>query len=221
MFTAADFKLIQRMCPMDLMRLLNLLDIESDKMNFKIGDEFENYENLDAEIDKKICAKLKSSSLIEGYAKLLDCGMIEFQLNETMNELLKKILDNQEKIKVTKSYTPPNFKCTFKRAKRFTLPTNVLDYVRRATGKKEITSSIIVQKEEFPVSFNTKDKIKKILEEDSQLRNYDIEEIAISVIISSNPRKTDLGYIEINRSTDWDEDIFEILSQVNTIFEKI
>ena len=88
MFTAADIKLIRRFCLDDFYELLDRLNIE--KPDFNAGDEFEIYEDLDKRIDNAICEKLKSSSLIEGYAKLLDCGMIEFQLNETMNELLKK-----------------------------------------------------------------------------------------------------------------------------------
>ena len=96
MYTPSDFKLMRRICPDEMNTLLNNLGIKIP--DFDAKDEFEIYSELDAAIDKKICAKLQSNSVLEGYAKLLDAGKIEFSLRETRIELLKKILANREKI---------------------------------------------------------------------------------------------------------------------------
>ena len=96
MYTAADFKLMRRICPDEMNDLLNNLGIKIPDFNSK--DEFEIYSELDEEIDAKISAKLKSNSVLEGYTKLLDAGGIDFKLSETRIELLKKIIANREKI---------------------------------------------------------------------------------------------------------------------------
>ena len=96
MYTAADFKLIRRICPDELNRLLKNLGINPPDFNAK--DEFEIYTELDAMIEKKFCAKLQSNSVLEGYTKLLDLGGVAFSLSETRIELLKKILANRDKI---------------------------------------------------------------------------------------------------------------------------
>ena len=95
MFTASAFNLIKRNCPKDLDKLLRLLDI---KIDWKHGDEFEIAKKLDDELDKKICALLKSDSDLAGYAKLLDMGGIEFSISETRKERLAKIIANRDKI---------------------------------------------------------------------------------------------------------------------------
>ena len=96
MYTAADFKLMRRICPDEMAALLKSLGIKNPDFNAK--DEFEIYSELDDAIDKKISAMLKSNSVLEGYTRLLDAGKIEFKLSETRIELLKKIIANREKI---------------------------------------------------------------------------------------------------------------------------
>lgn len=96
MYTAADFKLMRRICPDEMVAMLNSLGIKNPDFNAK--DEFEIYSELDDAIDKKISAMLKSNSVLEGYTRLLDAGKIEFKLSETRIELLKKIIANREKI---------------------------------------------------------------------------------------------------------------------------
>ena len=61
-------------------------------------DDFKSYESLDVTIEKKLVAKLNSTSVVDGYAKLLDTGGVAFSLSETNNEILAKILANREKI---------------------------------------------------------------------------------------------------------------------------
>lgn len=96
MFKATDFKLIQRNCPEELNKLLQLLKIPPQ--TFNSGDEFEIYGKLDALIDKKFCELLNCKSDLDGYAKLLDLGGIKFASSETRNNMLKKILANRDKI---------------------------------------------------------------------------------------------------------------------------
>ena len=96
MFKATDFKLIRRLCPDELNKLLRLLEI--DAPNFDDGDEFEIYKDLDSAIDRKFCDRLNCKSDLDGYAKLLDRGGIEFDSGETRNSMLKKVLANRETI---------------------------------------------------------------------------------------------------------------------------
>ena len=217
MFTPSDFKLIQRICPTDLLQLLNLLGIDSQKMNFEGDDEFEKYSDLDKEIDEKICAKLKSNSVLEGYAKLLDAGKIEFSLRETRIELLKKILANREKIQ-SPNMSQKDFKVTFatveeRQTFKFTDLNEILSYIK---SLKEISEKITLtaRKKELSVSKATELKIKKILKEEPNLRGIDIDEINVSIICKSNAEKP-------QTSAPPTKDIFTTLEQVNKIFDKI
>ncbi len=97
MFTASAFSLMRKNCPAELNELLRLLKINY-KPDWEHGDEFKIAEKLDDEINKKICALLKSDSDLAGYAKLLDMGGIKFDSGETRNNMLKKILANRNKI---------------------------------------------------------------------------------------------------------------------------
>ena len=96
MFTASDFKIMERKCPNERDKLLKLLEI---KVSLPFAeDDFKSYESLDVTIEKKLVAKLNSTSVVDGYAKLLDTGGVAFSLSETNNEILAKILANREKI---------------------------------------------------------------------------------------------------------------------------
>lgn len=97
MFTASAFSLMRKNCPAELNELLRLLKINY-KPDWEHGDEFKIAEKLDDEINKKICALLKSDSDLAGYAKLLDMGGIGFSVSETRKERLGKILANRNKI---------------------------------------------------------------------------------------------------------------------------
>ena len=97
MFTASAFSLMRKNCPAELNELLRLLKINY-KPDWEHGDEFKIAEKLDDEINKKICALLKSDSDLAGYAKLLDMGGIKFSVSETRKERLKKILASRDKI---------------------------------------------------------------------------------------------------------------------------
>ena len=97
MFTASAFSLMQQNCPTELNELLRRLKIDY-KPDWKHGDEFKIAEKLDNEINKKICALLKSDSDLAGYAKLLDMGGVGFSVSETRKERLGKILANRDKI---------------------------------------------------------------------------------------------------------------------------
>ena len=92
MFTAADFRLIRKNCLSDLESLLKNLSINLP--NFDNGDEFKIYSDLDKEITEKICRLMKSSTVIDGYTKLLKLGDISYSYSETDDMLLDKIIMN-------------------------------------------------------------------------------------------------------------------------------
>ncbi|MBR4903860.1 MAG: hypothetical protein IKZ53_04250 [Selenomonadaceae bacterium] len=95
MFVAAEFQSIRRLCLSDLEKLLEKLSITIPDWS---GNEYRIYEQLDDDITKKICAAVKSSSVIEGYTNLLKLGGIAYDYSETDNELLDKIILNGDKI---------------------------------------------------------------------------------------------------------------------------
>ena len=96
MFTASAFNLMRQNCPGEFDKLLTQLNIP--KPDWVHGDEFEISQKLDSEIEKKICALLKSDSDLAGYAKLLDMGDVKFSISDTRKERLAKILANRDKI---------------------------------------------------------------------------------------------------------------------------
>ena len=120
MFTVSAFKLIRRNCPEDLDKLLKLLAV--DKPNWDRDDEFKIAQELDRKINKELCALLDSNSDIDGYAKLLERGEVEFSFSETRKELLEKILANRDKIlSASLFYTQGLYiKITCNRAESFT-----------------------------------------------------------------------------------------------------
>ena len=94
MFTAATFQLIRNNCQTEFDTLLKKLSIKVDWA----GDEFRVYDNLDAELTKKISGLMKSPTIIDGYMSLLDLGGVAYDYSETDNELLRKIVANGDKI---------------------------------------------------------------------------------------------------------------------------
>lgn len=96
MFVAAEFQSIRNSCLAELEMLLKKLSVPTPDWS---GNEYRIYERLDDDITKKICALMKSSSIIEGYTKLLKFGGIPYDYSETDNELLRKIVANKEKIR--------------------------------------------------------------------------------------------------------------------------
>ena len=95
MFVAAEFQSMRRLCLPELEKLLRTLSIYVPDWN---GDEYRIYEKIDTELERKICALMKSSSIIEGYAKLLKLGGIGYDFSELDSELLRKIVANGNKI---------------------------------------------------------------------------------------------------------------------------
>ena len=95
MFVAVEFQNMRSRCLPELEKLLENLSIPIPDWS---GDEYRIYEELDEELMKKICALMKSSSVIEGYTKLLKLGGVAYDYSETDNELLNKIVSNGDKI---------------------------------------------------------------------------------------------------------------------------
>ena len=96
MFTAAEFRLIREDCPEKLDSLLENLGIKKPVWNK--DDEFKIYADLDDEIINKLCEKMNSDSIIDGYTKLMTLGDLHFDYSETDNELLATILKEHEQI---------------------------------------------------------------------------------------------------------------------------
>ena len=69
MFTAATFQLIRNNCQTEFDTLLKKISISKPDWS---GDEYRIYEQLDNDITRKICAAMKSSSVIEGYTNLFN-----------------------------------------------------------------------------------------------------------------------------------------------------
>ena len=207
MFTVSAFKLIRRNCPEDLDKLLKLLAV--DKPNWDRDDEFKIAQELDRRIDKKLCALLDSNSDIDGYAKLLERGAVEFSFSETRKELLEKILANRDKIlSASLVYTQGLYiKITCNRAESFT------DRIESSWQSKSIVP-LIAPKEEINLSRIAQQKIKNIIAEEYNLS--DCDEIVISIIEkkSSSPRKT-FPTFKLDART------FEVLEQIDKIFNKI
>ena len=95
MFVAVEFQNMRSRCPSELEKLLEKLSIRIPDWS---GDEYRIYEKLDNDITKKICALMKSSSVIEGYTNLLKLGGVTYDYSETDNELLRKVIANGDKI---------------------------------------------------------------------------------------------------------------------------
>lgn len=95
MFIAAEFQSMRRICLTELEKLLKILSIQVPDWS---GDEYRIYEKLDTELERKTCALMKSSSIIEGYTNLLKLGGIGYDFSELDSELLRKIVANKEKI---------------------------------------------------------------------------------------------------------------------------
>lgn len=96
MFTAAEFRIIREDCPEKLDSLLENLGIKKPVWNK--DDEFKIYADLDDEIINKLCERMNSDSIIDGYTKLMILGDLHFDYSETDNELLATILKEQGKI---------------------------------------------------------------------------------------------------------------------------
>ena len=95
MFVAVEFQNMRSRCPSELETLLKKLSVPKPDWS---GDEYRTYEQLDNDITRKICAAMKSSSVIEGYTNLLKLGGVSYDYSETDNELLDKIISNGDKI---------------------------------------------------------------------------------------------------------------------------
>ena len=221
MFKAPDFKLIRRDCPEELEKLLQLLKIPMP--NFNSGDEFKIYSELDKAIDEKFCERLNCKSDLDGYAKLLDLGGIKFGLSETRNNMLKKVLANRDKILGRTTNRAKNFKltCNYTEAafdlKNKSLADNVSSLVERLVGtlkSKKISRLLPLGKEE-PLNQVAEYEIKKVLANYFDLSTCD--EIVIS-IIGKNSAPYENFAPNVRKP---DDKTFEILEQIDKIFDKI
>lgn len=222
MFKATDFKLILRNCPEELDKLLQLLKISPQ--NFNDGNEFDIYDKLDKAIDKAFCAKLNCKSDLDGYAKLLDLGGIEFDLSETRNNMLKKILANRKKIwgqttnhvkdfKLTCSYTEGAF--DLKNKSLANKLKDALEKISAALKNKDISRLLPLEKEKT-LNQDAEDEIKKVLAKHLDLSTCD--EIVLSIIGKNPAPHYDFSASPVQKL---DEDTFKILEQINRIFDKI
>lgn len=216
MFTADDFKIMERKCPKERDELLSLLGIDVSLPYAE--DDFKSYDELDITIEKKIAAKLGSTSVVEGYSKILDANGIGFNSSETNTEILKKILYNRRRVHgKTSSYD--NIKVTCNRAAaEYDLKDKSLldkleefvDKIRNAFKDGNIKRLLPI-KEEMPLSYSDARMIKTILA--PKLNLSDGDEIIISVI-KRTPTPALKGF-------ELDDETLRVLEQVDKIFDKI
>lgn len=80
--------------------LLNFLDIKTlENREFTNFDNFDYYQKLGDELQKKICEKLKSNDIFEGLENLLKISKIEYRDSETFRKLIEKICLNKKCVK--------------------------------------------------------------------------------------------------------------------------
>ena len=101
MFSAAEMQLIRANCLPKFEALLKRLSIPIPDWN--AGNEFRirndnNYNEVDEELTKEICALMKSDTIIDGYTNLLKAGGISYDYSESYNQLLDMIVTNRDKI---------------------------------------------------------------------------------------------------------------------------
>jgi len=160
LFTASTFSLIRRNCPEELNKLLRLLDI---KIDWEHGDEFEISQKLDNEIEKKICARLKSDSDLAGYAELLDMGDVKFSISDTRKERLAKILANRDKILQGAAAQTSNNNSSYD--SDLSLWARIVRFFKRLFGSKESVpsqSSDKLSREEIKNVFPILEQVNKI-----------------------------------------------------------
>lgn len=216
MFTPSDFKIMERKCPEERDELLKLLGI-TVALPFD-EDDRKAYEELDIAIESKLAAKLKSNSVIEGYAKILDASGIPFSLSETSTEILGKILASRRKIP-GQSSAYDNIKLTCNRAaseydlkdKSFLDSLKTLVEKVSSLFKGDDIKRLLPLKEEIPLSYGDARMVKTILA--PKLNLNDGDEIIISVI-----KRTPAPAI---KSVALDNETFRVLEQINKIFDKI
>ena len=220
MFKTPDFKLIRRNCPEELNKLLELLEINPE--NFDGGDEFKIYSELDKAIDEKFCERLNCKSDLDGYAKLLDLGGIKFDSGETRNDMLKKVLANRDKILGRTTNRSKNFKltCNYTEGtfdlKNKSLADNLREAFKKFTDAVKGISRLIPIKKEEPLNQRDEREIKEVLAKHFDLSNC--YEIVISIIGKNSAPREKLFASNVRKP---DDKTFEILEQIDKIFDKI
>ena len=171
--------------------------------NYKLA---EIAQELDDDINKRICRLLNSDSDLAGYAKLLDMGGVGFSVSETRKERLAKIIDNRDQILNGKNSTALEFKCMQASSFGFKKPGEkfLTDVLSTITGAE----LVVALEREYPLSSNTKQRIKNIIVEELGA----IDEILLAVI----PSKT----VSTPPIHDLDK-VLEILERLNEIYDKI
>ena len=94
MFTAEIFQRIRSRCLPEFESLLNRLDIRVD---WSGDDEYRIYNRLYTDLTEKLCDKMKSRTIVEGYMSLLDLGGVTYEYGK-YDELLDKVVANKVKI---------------------------------------------------------------------------------------------------------------------------
>lgn len=104
MYTTPEFRLIRKHCLDDLRALLDNLSIPMP--DFSV-DEMKVYEQLDKAISKSVCFEMKSLTLVTGYLKILKMVRAKLKGDEDNDELIAKIIENEEKLlKVAEKNVP-------------------------------------------------------------------------------------------------------------------
>lgn len=93
MFTLSEFRLAGTKCPDGMMELFDLLGIA-----FPGWDRIDmNPQEWDRRITREVCAVMKSATISEGYAKLLNAGGISLRIGNP-DDMLSSVMSHRSEI---------------------------------------------------------------------------------------------------------------------------
>ena len=99
MFTVSELEVMREDCPAELDALLNSIGLSNALPTDENADKFSAYQRLDEMLTQAVCSRLKSETVMEGCINLLRMANIQFSYNETLRELIAKIIANQDAVR--------------------------------------------------------------------------------------------------------------------------
>ena len=105
MFTVSELEVMREDCPAELDALLNSVGLSNALPADDKEDKFSSYQKLDEMLTRAVCSRLKAETAMEGCINLLRMANIPFGYNETLRELIAKIIANQDAVR--KAATSP------------------------------------------------------------------------------------------------------------------
>lgn len=99
MFTVSELEVMREDCPTELDALLKSLGLNDALPAEGNGDNFSGYQALDDKLSREMCRRLKADTVMEGCFSLLRMANISFGYNETLRELIAKIIENKDAVR--------------------------------------------------------------------------------------------------------------------------